>query len=152
MFNHPVLATPATILLALVLSGCAQPSPPAVVATPVGIDLGSAPGRPQPPVPTLPATATAPISAADHHGHQPVAPAGAAMGHGTIEAIDPDRRRVTLTHEPMPKIGWPAMTMVFPAQQALDLSDFHAGDHVDFSLMKNPDGSYRLQSMRPVHH
>ena len=31
MFNHPVLATPATILLALVLSGCAQPSPPAVV-------------------------------------------------------------------------------------------------------------------------
>lgn len=152
MSNHAVPITKAVILLAVALSGCTQPTPPAVVATSIGIDLGAAPGRVQPAMPTLPANATAPVSVANHHGHQPAAPPGAAVGHGTIEAIDADRRRITLTHEPMPKIGWPAMTMVFPAQQTIDLSTFRAGDHVDFSLMKSPDGSYRLQSMNQIHH
>jgi Cu/Ag efflux protein CusF len=142
----------AAMLLALALSGCAQPSPPVVATNPVGIDLGSAPGRALPAAPTLPAGATAPTSVADHRGHQPSASAGAAVGHGTIDAIDPDRRRITLTHEPMPKLGWPAMTMVFPVQPDIDLGAVHAGDHVDFSLMKSPDGSYRLRSIHPVHH
>ncbi len=152
MSKFSVRASSAAILLALGLSGCAQPTPPAVVPTPVGIDLGSAPGRTLPPVTAAPVTDPAPARGADRHAHHATAPAASAAGHGTIDAIDPVRRRITLSHEPMPKIGWPAMTMVFLAPPAIDLTTFKAGDHVGFSLMKKPDGSYGLQSLQPVHH
>ncbi len=151
MPNRPVLA-PAACLLALALSGCAQPAPPVPAAPPVGIDLGSAPGRAQSPLPPMAVATTTPSGNVDHGAHHPAAAAGAIPGHGTIEAIDPARRRVTVAHEPMPKIGWPAMTMVFPAPSSVDLTAFHPGDHVDFSLVKNPDGTYRLQSLQPIHH
>lgn len=129
------------------LAGCSAATPPMPATTPAGIDLGSAPGR------TV-AVATTPARTATHtHDHGTMtASAGDVPGHGTIEAVDPGRRRVTLSHVPMPEIGWPAMTMVFPVPGTVDLRRFKPNQHVDFTLRKGSAGSYDLIDLRPGDH
>lgn len=130
------------------LAGCAAASSPVPATPPSGIDLGSARG-------TAPAqAAVTPVQTppqSHDHGGTARAP-GDVPGHGTIDAIDPGRRRVTLSHDPMPEIGWPAMTMVFPVPAGTDLRRFKHGDHVDFTLRKGGSGSYDLIDIRPGDH
>lgn len=129
------------ITLLLLATACA-PQPPAPPTTPpVGIDLGAAAGQ----------RTTAPAAANPHAHHAPATQPG-VRGHGTIDAIDPGRRRVTLAHDPMPEIGWPAMTMVFPVPAAVDLRQFKAGDHVNFTLHPGQGGTYDLIDLRPGDH
>ncbi len=129
------------VALLLLATACA-PQPPAPPATPpVGIDLGAAAGQ----------RPTAPAAANPHAHHAPATQPG-VRGHGTIDAIDPGRRRVTLAHDPMPEIGWPAMTMVFPVPAAVDLRRFKSGDHVDFTLRPGQGGTYDLIDLRPGDH
>ena len=37
-----------------------------------------------------------------------------AHGTGTVNSVDPAQHKVNLSHNPIPEIGWPAMTMDFP--------------------------------------
>ncbi len=59
--------------------------------------------------------------------------AESAKGSGTVTAVDAAAGTVTLDHEPMPEIGWPAMTMSFTADPAL-LAGLARGDKVAFDL------------------
>jgi Cu(I)/Ag(I) efflux system protein CusF len=43
-----------------------------------------------------------------HAGHND------AHGTGTVNSVDPAQHKVNLSHNPIPEIGWPAMTMEFP--------------------------------------
>ncbi len=52
---------------------------------------------------------------------------------GVIESIDPDSRTVTIAHEPVASLQWPAMTMTFKAPDA-DLSALRAGDRIRFDF------------------
>jgi Cu(I)/Ag(I) efflux system periplasmic protein CusF len=52
---------------------------------------------------------------------------------GVIESIDPDSRTVTIAHEPVASLEWPAMTMTFKAPEA-DLSALRAGDRINFDF------------------
>ena len=57
---------------------------------------------------------------------------------GTVEAIS--AASVTLSHEPLPEIGWPAMTMQFRlADQALSRG-VKTGDRVSFAFEQAPAG------------
>ncbi len=56
-----------------------------------------------------------------------------ASATGTIEAIDPAARTITIAHGPVPELAWPAMTMTFQAPDVA-LADFKPGDQVAFEL------------------
>ena len=56
-----------------------------------------------------------------------------ASATGTIEAIDPAARTITIAHGPVPELEWPAMTMTFQAPDVA-LTDFKPGDQVAFDL------------------
>jgi len=137
-------------LILLPLAACAPAQAPAPAAQPVGIDLGGA--KTSATASAAPYPASTQAHGHDHgaHGSAP-APAG-VPGHGVIDAVDPGRRRVTLSHDPMPEIGWPAMTMVFPIPAGADMKHIKPGHHVDFTLRKGASGSYDLIDIRPSDH
>lgn len=62
-------------------------------------------------------------------------PAEAKMvkGTGTVTAIDPASGKITLKHDEIPAVEWPAMTMGFSAKPEL-LNGVAVGDKVGFDL------------------
>ncbi|WP_198355245.1 efflux RND transporter periplasmic adaptor subunit [Sphingomonas sp. MA1305] len=57
---------------------------------------------------------------------------------GRIEAIDPSS--VTLSHQPVPAIGWPAMTMTFRVVDPKLVRGYRKGERVRFGLDQPPEG------------
>ncbi|MGE0226654.1 MAG: copper-binding protein [Acetobacteraceae bacterium] len=154
MLIHRILAS-SLVASILALGACAPASPPTTTAAapPVGIDLGAAPGRMQTAATAAPAGMPAPMASThDHGGHTAQAGADGIPGHGIVDAIDVANRRVTISHEPMPALGWPAMTMVFPAPPSVDLGRVQPKDHVDFTLKPGSGGTYDLTSLQPAYH
>ena len=56
-----------------------------------------------------------------------------ALASGVVEAVDVAARTITIAHEPVEALRWPAMTMTFKAPDA-DLGSFKQGDHVAFEF------------------
>lgn len=55
-----------------------------------------------------------------------------------------------VSHEPIPEIGWPAMTMDLPvAEDAQMMGDVAPGDTVVLMLSKGEDGMYMITAMMP---
>ncbi|HSH80114.1 MAG TPA: copper-binding protein [Herpetosiphonaceae bacterium] len=66
-------------------------------------------------------------------------PATAAAGEthsGTGTVTNISGNAVTISHEEIRSIGWPAMTMAFTANDAALLKDIEAGDRVSFAFSK----------------
>ena len=61
-----------------------------------------------------------------------VAPAGLHETTGRVEAFTPES--VTLSHAPVPAIGWPAMTMSFRLENPQLASGLKVGDQVTFAF------------------
>lgn len=57
--------------------------------------------------------------------------AKAVKSSGTVTAIDKAARKITLDHQPIPEVGWPAMTMAFSAEPEV-LGTVEVGDKVAF--------------------
>jgi Cu(I)/Ag(I) efflux system membrane fusion protein len=69
----------------------------------------------------------------------PAAPAPALnQTRGVIEALSGDQ--ITVSHEPVPAIGWPAMTMTFKLDPPTLARGFKVGDHIAFGFEQKPDG------------
>jgi len=100
----------------------------------------------------------APAAGAEGHGAAHaggatvVAQADAARpsGVGTVNAVNRERRTVNLSHEPIPSVGWPAMTMDLPVTSAVDLSTIRPGSRVTFTLRRGADGLYAIDSVTPA--
>lgn len=62
-------------------------------------------------------------------------PEGSKIGNGTgtVTALDAAAGKITLDHEAIAAVGWPAMKMGFSAKPAL-LKGIAVGDKVDFDL------------------
>jgi Cu/Ag efflux protein CusF len=133
----------------LLLGFAASLSGPVLAAAPVplGIDLGAS--GPITPIPQ-PAAAAAPAPA-PHHGMQ-MAHDGQNDVHatGTINSVDAAGHKVNITHQPIPAIGWPSMTMDFAVAPAVNLAGVRPGAKVNFSMMRQPDGMYAIQSIAPA--
>jgi Cu(I)/Ag(I) efflux system periplasmic protein CusF len=56
-------------------------------------------------------------------------------GTGVIKAVDPKAGTVTIAHEPIPSIGWPAMTMTFPVADPSLLTGVAAGNTITFDVI-----------------
>jgi Cu/Ag efflux protein CusF len=74
----------------------------------------------------------------------------AAMG--VINTVDVAAGSVNLSHEPIPDIGWPAMTMDLALSDSVDLAGIEAGSGVLFTLEKGPDGIYRIGTIEAADH
>jgi Cu(I)/Ag(I) efflux system periplasmic protein CusF len=57
-----------------------------------------------------------------------------AQGMGIVKAIDTAKNTITLQHEAITSIGWPAMTMTFQVASPDLLKAAKVGDKVKFTL------------------
>ena len=61
-------------------------------------------------------------------------------GRGKVVNVDVKSNHVTLDHEPIAELGWPAMTMGFKVKDSQQLSKLKVGDEVDFDLKAEASG------------
>src|SRR4051812_13116304 len=66
---------------------------------------------------------------------QPGADAYRAIGK--VTKVDAPAGRVTIAHEAIPAIKWPAMTMTFSVREKALLETVRPGQKVDFTLTKS---------------
>lgn len=58
-------------------------------------------------------------------------------GTGIVKDIDLTNKKITISHEAIPAIGWPAMTMRFTFIQADEnINALKVGSHLDFSFVQ----------------
>jgi Cu/Ag efflux protein CusF len=55
-------------------------------------------------------------------------------GMGVVQSVDTANGSLTIAHEPIAGLGWPAMTMSFKVDKAALLEDVEAGEHIEFTL------------------
>ncbi len=142
------------ILLPLMLAACvgAEPAIATPAAPPLGVDLGGAPARHSVAGDRAAPSATnraAPVASRRETVMAHDSQAG-VHGTGTVTAVNPAQRRIGMQHDPIPAIGWPAMSMEFAVAPAVDLQGIQPGSRVDFAIEKGPDGMYVIQSIRPA--
>ena len=147
------------VAVPLALSACAYPEPVAATpaSAPVGVDLG-----PSKTVVLAKADASAGTRAdvigegheratAQSQDHQ-VAHDGHRGTHakGVVNSVDPAGHKMNITHEPIPEIGWPTMTMDFAVAPSVDLKGVKPGSRVNFTLERGKDGMYEVRSVEPA--
>lgn len=59
--------------------------------------------------------------------------------HATVVRVDPERARVVLDHERIPRIDMDAMVMPFKVDKAIGLDSFKPGDKVRFTFVERDD-------------
>jgi Cu(I)/Ag(I) efflux system protein CusF len=73
---------------------------------------------------------------------------GAVHTRAVVNSIGEGTANVT--HEPIPEIGWPAMTMDLTLlPNAEMMGDIAAGDSVTLMLIKGDDGMYAIGAIMP---
>ena len=77
-------------------------------------------------------------------------PAAPTRAMGRIDAVDLAGRKATLTHEPIPALGWPAMTMDFALGADLDAAKVTPGSQVEFDFVDTGSGVFAIVDVRPV--
>ena len=82
--------------------------------------------------------------------HAEIKPGTEASGVGVVNIIDVDQKKINITHEPMPSLNWPKMTMELPVTKRVDLGGVKVGDKVDFTLKLGRDKQYRVIDMAPA--
>lgn len=65
---------------------------------------------------------------------QAPAAAGPIMSTGTVTQVDAAAGTITINHEPIEAVSWPAMTMQFTAENPAMLEGIAVGDSVSFEL------------------
>jgi len=65
-------------------------------------------------------------------------------GEGTVKAVDTANASVTLAHEPIASLKWPAMTMDFKVKDAALLRALKPGQRIVFDLAGEPGGEYTI--------
>ncbi|MCX9158506.1 efflux RND transporter periplasmic adaptor subunit [Niveibacterium sp. 24ML] len=80
----------------------------------------------------------------------PVASGGVGHhGKGRIDAIDPASGELTLTHEPIASLKWPAMTMDFVLANSALAKSLKAGDAVQFDFVERKPGEWVVTKIAP---
>lgn len=70
-----------------------------------------------------------------------------ATARGVISAIDAEGGKITIEHEPIASLEWPAMTMGFAASPAL-IDQAKVGDRVEFDLVVTGSAG-EVKAIRP---
>lgn len=84
----------------------------------------------------------------DHSSHSAMHHEGMSDGIHTnarINAIDGDK--VNITHEPIPALGWPSMTMDMTLLPGAETNGIKAGDEAVVMLEKGADDIYAIRAI-----
>ncbi len=94
--------------------------------------------------------------AASHDHHEATsAEHGAVMGKGVVNSIDLENRKINVSHEPIPALKWPEMTMDMDVAENVDLTALAPDQAIHFHIELGEDKVYRITKvMKPVegHH
>lgn len=71
------------------------------------------------------------------------------QGVGVVKAVDTAKNTITLQHEAIAAIGWPAMTMPFKVASPELLKHVKVGDKVQFTFRQASTGS-TVTAIRPA--
>lgn len=71
--------------------------------------------------------------------NMPMAQGQAASGQGVVTAIDANAGSITIDHDAIPAVNWPAMSMTFQAGDQLR-QKVAVGDNVTFDFHTTPTG------------
>jgi Cu(I)/Ag(I) efflux system protein CusF len=72
-----------------------------------------------------------------------------ASGVGVVEAVDTKTGTVTISHEPIKSLGWPAMTMDFVVKDKKILGKLAKGKKVNFTFVQQ-HGDYVITDAKVV--
>ncbi len=82
----------------------------------------------------------------------PATPATAAVSHlgkGKVADIDPKAGVVSLSHEPIAALNWPAMTMNFKVANPSLLAGLKPGTQLNFEFVQRQPGEWVITSITP---
>ena len=68
---------------------------------------------------------------------------------GVINTVEVDSHTVNITHEPIPALNWPTMTMDFPTAQGIDLEQLRPDRKLRFRISEGEDGRYQIDAIQP---
>ena len=81
----------------------------------------------------------------------PVAPAVVTHhGEGSVEAVDPAHSGVTLAHDPIASLKWPAMTMDFKVKDPVVLRALKPGQRIQFDMLDGGEGEWVIVRVQPA--
>lgn len=88
----------------------------------------------------------------DHSGHvaEPAKPTPLVRAFGVIKTVKSPEKTVTIEHDAIPEIGWPAMTMDFSVAHSVDLASLPTGERVSFAMSEGEDRTFVIQSVEAV--
>lgn len=78
------------------------------------------------------------------------APEVAAETEATIDALDAAARKVTVTHGPIPALGWPGMTMDFGLAEGVDPAALPVGGTATIGIGSDASGAWFVVTATPA--
>jgi len=69
---------------------------------------------------------------------------------GIVKKVDTAKSRVTISHEPIASLQWPAMTMAFAVQDKEWLNKLTEGEKIEFDLAEKTKGQYIITKITPA--
>jgi Cu/Ag efflux protein CusF len=67
---------------------------------------------------------------------------------GVVLEMKADDRKLNITHDPIPAIGWPTMTMDFRIGKGVELKGLKTGDRIHFTLKRDRElGDFVISSI-----
>ncbi|MGE3279980.1 MAG: efflux RND transporter periplasmic adaptor subunit [Alphaproteobacteria bacterium] len=78
------------------------------------------------------------------------AAAAAPGAEGEIKAVKGSEGKVTISHGPIPALGWPAMTMDFTLPPDGVPAGLAPGDRIRFTVLAAPDGSHTATKIERI--
>lgn len=70
---------------------------------------------------------------------------------GVVTKVDTAAGRITLSHDAIRTLSWPAMTMGFPVKDRKLLQGVSVGEKVDFDLTSSGKDQFIIVRINPVH-
>lgn len=67
-----------------------------------------------------------------------------AMGSGIIHKVDVSNKKINLTHDPIPELKWPKMTMDLEVADNVDLGNIPLNQAIKFHIQLGQDKIYRV--------
>jgi membrane fusion protein, copper/silver efflux system len=68
---------------------------------------------------------------------------------GLVREIRPDEQVLNVSHDPVPALGWPAMTMDLRVADDVGLTGFGAGDQVRFAIRQTGELEFLVTALEP---
>jgi Cu(I)/Ag(I) efflux system membrane fusion protein len=110
-------------------------------STPVGTDAGAAP------VTTHQHEAMQAMETAPAAAGEPVPEGSEIMAMGIVKEVREAGHKLTITHDPIEALGWPAMTMDFEVTAETELAGLEPGVRIHFILERDAAGNYVITSI-----